>query len=128
MNSVEIKEIVEAVVKNSRGLRIWQVLILVLISGIAAFTGSYLQETAKSSVTKRDVEEITRKVENVKLSVDAIRNAESAKYQLKYNACLEALRLIDAHFSHTLKDPGGAEISKQFATTESARVCHNNLI
>jgi hypothetical protein len=128
MNSVEIKEIVEAAVKNSRGLRIWQIVILVVISGLSAFMGSYLQETARSSVIKKDVEEITRIVENVKRSVDAIRSAETTKYQLKYNACLEALRLIDAHFSHTLRDPGGAEPSEQYATTESARACHNNLI
>lgn len=83
---------------------------------------------AKSSVTKKDVEEITGKVENVKRPVDALRFAETTKYQLKYNACLEALRLINAYFSHTLSDPGGNGTSKQYATIESARACHNSLI
>jgi len=36
--------------------------------------------------------------------------------------------LIDAHLSHTLIPPEGQQITKQFATTEEARTCHNNLI
>ena len=127
MSPEELQKIVEVAVENSAGLSVEQIIILVIISGASAFLGSYIKEKAKSIVTREDITEITEKVENVKLSVDAIKNSESKKYELKYNACIEALRLVDAHFSHSLSVPG-VEITKQTASIEEARSCHNQLI
>jgi hypothetical protein len=128
MTPEDFKEIIEAALAQSTGMDYTQIGLLVLISGAGAFFGAYLKEKAKSVVTKEDITEITTKVENVKRSIDAIKNSENTKYELKYKACIESLRLIDAHLSHTLSDPNGVEITKQTASTEEARACHNNLI
>jgi hypothetical protein len=50
------------------------------------------------------------------------------QYDLRYEACLEAFRLIDAHLSHILLDPERKPPPKQYATTEEARTCHYKLI
>ncbi len=88
----------------------------------------YLEEKGKNLATKEDIEEITRKVEGVKAEIEEYKLIFQKKYQLKHEACLDALSLIDAHFSHTLTPPNGGEIAKQYATTEHARTVHNKLI
>ena len=127
MSPEEFKKIVETAVENSAGLNTEQIIILIIISGVSAFLGSFIKEKAKSIVTRKDITEITQKVEDVKLSVEAIKNSESKKYELKYNACIEALRLVDAHLSHSISTPE-IEPTKQTASIEEARSCHNQLI
>ncbi|MCD4654973.1 hypothetical protein K8T06_13695 [bacterium] len=87
----------------------------------------YFAEKGKNLATKEDIEEITRKVESVKAEIEEDKLIFQKKYQLKYEACLDALSLIDAHFSHTF-DNGGQKIIRQYATTEHARTTHNKLI
>ena len=49
---------------------------------------------------------------------------DEQKRQLKYEACIRALSVIDAHFSHSLVgDP-----VKQFVNTEEVRKVHSHLI
>jgi hypothetical protein len=128
MTSEELKAVLTAVLDNSAGMTVWQIFALVTAAAMAAFFGAYLSEKAKSVATKEGIAEITSKIENVKRSVDAIRTVDVTKYQLKYEACLEALRIIDAHLSHSLVPPPGGKIAKQYASTEEARNCHSRLV
>ncbi len=57
-------------------------LILIATFGIT-FYKSYFSESAKSAVTKRDIEEITKKVESVKL--DFTKEIEHLKVELSFN-------------------------------------------
>jgi hypothetical protein len=50
------------------------------------------------------------------------------RYEACYEACIQALSLIDAQFSHTLTDPNGQPISKQYVPIDKARECHSKLI
>jgi hypothetical protein len=95
---------------------------------IRSYLPKYFEEKGKNLATKEDIEEITLKVEKVKAEISRSQSIFHAKYQLKHEAYLEALKMVDAHFSHTLQDPDGGQIVKQFATTEDARECHNKLI
>lgn len=95
---------------------------------LKSYFPKYLEEKGKNLATKEDIEEITRKVESVKAEIEENKLIFQQKYQLKHEACLSALSLIDAHFSHTLKPPEDGEIVKQYATTEHARKVHNKLI
>jgi len=95
---------------------------------IKSFLPKYFEEKGKNLATKEDIEEITHKVESVKAEISQSQSIFQAKYRLKHEAYLEALKMVDAHFSHTLQDPDGRSIVKQFATTEQARECHNKLI
>lgn len=107
------------------------VILLGLVAGSLLLKNSlpkYFEEKGKNLATKEDIEEITQKVESVKAEISRSQLVFQAKYQMKHEACLEALALVDAHFSHTLQDPDGREIVKQFASTEQARACHNKLI
>jgi len=94
------------------------------LAGIRLFK-KYVEKKAKNFATKQDVEQITRKVESVKAEISREQAILDAKYKLKHQACIEALTLIDAIFSHQIKNPG---IAKQYMTTEQARQCHSKLI
>ncbi len=78
-----------------------------------------------SKIKEKDIEEITRKVESVKAEVIRSNRMDEAKYRLKYEACMDALALFDAHFSHVLSSPGGTPPVKQYSTTEHARASEN---
>jgi len=128
MKEEQLYAVVEAAIKDSEGMEIWQVVMLVMASAVAAFCGSFFKEKAKSSVTKQDIEEITRKIEGVKLELGKSKEIESIKYNLRYDACLLSLNLVDASLSHILTADNGAVIVKQHASTKEARECHSKLI
>ncbi|MCF6185894.1 MAG: hypothetical protein L3J49_00235 [Desulfobulbaceae bacterium] len=128
MKEEEICAVVEAAVKNSAGMDAWQIFMLIVASALAAFFGAYLKEKAKGAATKEDIEEITQKIEGVKREVEKNKEIDSIKYNLKYEACLESLNLIDAHFSHLLTPSKEGDIIKQYASTKDARKCHSKLI
>lgn len=88
---------------------------------------SYLSEKGKNLATKEDIEDITRKIEKVKAEIEENKLIFQKKYQLKHEAYLNALSLIDAYFSHVLGE-GEEKPTKQYATTEYARATHNKLI
>jgi len=111
------------------------ILQIVLMLGLAlasilfkSYFPKYLEEKGKNLATKEDVEEITRKVESVKAEIEENKLVFQRKYQLKHEACLDALSLIDAHLSHALQAAKDGDIIKQYATTEHARTVHNKLI
>ncbi len=108
-----------------------QILLLVIASAIAAFFGAYLKEKAKSTVTKGDIEEITKKIETVKLDIKKIDHVYVRKYELKYSACLKLLEILDAHISHVIttdNDGNKIVLDKQYTTEMEARKCHNELL
>ena len=94
---------------------------------LKSYFPKYLEEKGKNLATKEDIEEITRKIEGVKAEIEENKLIFQKKYQLKHEACLDALSLIDAHLSHTLQPRNDEEIIKQYATTEHARTVHNKL-
>lgn len=127
MNEEQIRAVVEAAIEKSSGLDAWQIVLLIIASSAAAFLGAYLKARAKSAATKEDIEEITRKIEGVKLESGKNKEIDSVKYNLRYAACLESLGLIDAYFSHLLPSTE-SNIVKQYASTKEARECHSKLI
>ena len=86
---------------------------------------AYVSEKGKNLATKEDVEHITRKVESVKTELLWLSAVEEQKRQLKYEACLEALSVIDAHFSQLFTSP---KPTPQPISTVRAREAHSKLI
>jgi hypothetical protein len=146
----ELRIVVEAAVKNSAGMNYGQIISLVLLTTVSAFLGAYMSakaksiatkqdigkitqkiEQVKSDVTKQDIEEITRKIEGVKKELEQRDRVASRKYELKYNACLNMLGILDAVLSHKMnKDDNGNPIEpdRQYATIEEFRKCHNDIL
>lgn len=128
MSPEEIKEIIENVIDNKIEYY-WIYLVLsVVLSLITVFLFQYLKDKGKNYATKQDIADITRKIEDVKAEIQNQQEVEKQKRQLKYDALLESLTLIDAHLSHFLIPGEGQKIKKQFASVEEARKCHSNLI
>ena len=88
----------------------------------------YLEEKGKNLATKEDNEEITRKIELVKADIAQRQTVFDARYKLKYEACLEALTIIDIFFSHALVSADSKRPVPQEADTSRARECHSKLI
>lgn len=92
---------------------------------LKSFLPSYLSEKAKNLATKEDVEYITRRVESVKSELSRLGAVEEQKRKLRHEACLEALSVIDAHFSQLFKSP---RPTPQPISTVRAREAHSKLI
>jgi hypothetical protein len=86
---------------------------------------TYVAEKSKNLATKQDIEEITRRIEHVKAEIVDLQAGRAAKRQLKYEACLDALSVVDAHFVQIFS---GENPTPQLADTQKARECHNKLI
>ncbi|MFC1868312.1 hypothetical protein ACFL0H_09285 [Thermodesulfobacteriota bacterium] len=131
MTPEELRAVVEAAVKGAAGMNYLQIALLIFFAAIASFFGAFLKEKAKSAVTKSDIEKITRKVEEIKKDLEQRDRISSKKHELKYNACLNMLGILDAHISHAMrKDNQGNDIQvdRQHTTPEEARKCHNELL
>ena len=128
MNPEEIKKIIETIIDNKIEYY-WLYLILsVILSLVTVFLFQYLKDKGKNYATKQDVANITRKIEDVKAEIQNQQEVEKQKRQLKYDALLQSLTLMDANLSHLLIPGKGQKITKQFATAEEARKCHSSLI
>lgn len=100
--------------------------IIILIIGLyLVFFKSYFSEKGKNLATQQDIKNITIKVEEVKAEIQNHQLVEKQKRELKYNAILKSLELIDARLSNLIIDP---TIIKQYATTKETRECHSRLI
>jgi hypothetical protein len=119
---------------HTMDIAILTIQILLLLAFVAAgfilknYLPSYFTEKGKNLATKEDIAEITRRIEAVKLEIEASKAVQQAKRNLKHEACLEALCLVDAHLSHKFIAPENGRLIKQHATTEAARRCHSKLI
>jgi cell division protein FtsL len=128
MTPEEIKAIIENVL-NEKFEYYWLYLLLaVLISLVSVFILQFLKDKGKNYATKQDIASITRKIEDVKAEIQNQQEVEKQKRQLKFDALLKSLNLMDAHLSQVLIPGDGQKIKKQFATTEEARKCHSSLI
>jgi len=123
MSPNEIKKIVENTIQVKN---YWvYVLVSVALSLIASFLFQYFTEKAKNYATKQDIEEITNKIEEIKAKIQNNQEIAKQKRELKYNAILKSLELIDARLSNFIISPN---VTKQFATTKETRECHSRLI
>lgn len=128
MKPEEIKSLVQETVKG-KTKNFWIYILLSAIIGVAsAYSTEFFKNKAQNLATKQDIEEITRKIEDVKAQIENQQEIEKQKRQLKYDALLNSLTLIDAHLSQVLIPNKDQKIKKQFSTVEEARKCHNNLI
>lgn len=125
MNEEQIRAVIEAAIEKSAGLDVWQIVLLIIVSSAAAFFGAYLKEKAKATATKEDIEDITRKIESVRGDISRINAVEEQKRKLKYEACLEALTVIDSHFSQLFAQDNP---TPQLISTVKAREVHSKLI
>lgn len=60
--------------------------------------------------------------------IKEIENAQQTRWELKYQACLEALKIVDVFLSHWFKDVNGVTPVRQPANTVKARECYNRLV
>ena len=114
------------------------ILTIVAIVGIAFLhillrqtISSYASEKGKNLATKEDISAITHLIESTKISLQQRDRYEAKRYELKYQACLKALAIVDAQISHVVKSDNqgnSTEVDKQYATAEEIRSCHNELI
>jgi uncharacterized secreted protein with C-terminal beta-propeller domain len=101
--------------------------IAILTSIVQNYFPSYFKKKGDNLATKEDIGEITKIIESVKTEISLASSIESKKYELKYNACKNALEIIDAHMSH-LKYSSQIAPLKQYNTIDATRKCHNDLI
>jgi hypothetical protein len=128
MDPEELKTLIETVISN----KIKYFWVYILLSGIfgiaAAYSIEYFKNKGKNLATKQDIEEITKKVEGIKADIKANQEVETQKRQLKYNALMNSLKMIDAHLSNFLVFKDGTKINKQYASVSEVRECQNSLI
>lgn len=92
---------------------------------------AYASEKGKNLATKEDVAEITALVESAKVAIQQQDRFAAKKYELKYAACQNLLRIVDAQLSYVIKQDNAGnptEVDRQFATAEEIRRCHNEII
>ncbi len=64
----------------------------------------------------------------MKLEFKNQHEVEKQKRQLKYDAIIQSLTILDAHFSQLMNPNKNQKIKLQFINTEDVRKCHNSLI
>ena len=128
MSPIEIEELITKTISDTTGTYQISLLLSVILALITTYFFQYFKDKGKNLATKEDIGEITQKIEDVKAEIQNKQEVEKQKRQLKYDALLNSLTLIDAHLSQVLIPQEGQKIIKQYATTEEARQCHNNLI
>lgn len=128
MKPEEIQKIIENAIENKTEYYWLYVLLALLFTLITTYVVQFLIEKGKNYATKQDIANITQKIEEVKAKIQNQQEVEKQKRQLKYDALLQSLTLMDANLSHILIPGEGQKIKKQHATTEEARKCHSSLI
>lgn len=107
------------------------ILLFLILAGVGSLvllrTGlpAYIAEKGKNLATREDIEEITRKIESIRGDISRANAVEEQKRKLKYEACLEALAVIDAHLSQVFVSEN---VAPQPVSTIKAREAHNKLI
>lgn len=128
MTPDEIKNIIETTIHDSTKTYWIYLVISIPLTIIVVYGIEYFKTKGQNLATKQDVEIITAKIGQVKADIQNNQEIEKQKRELKYNALLNSLNLIDAHLSHHSPANGQLKITKQYASAEEARNCHNNLI
>ncbi|MEN6668908.1 hypothetical protein AAJP47_00855 [Psychrobacter sp. B38] len=123
-------------------IAILQILSLLGIASLFIFRKylfSYSSEKGKNLATREDIEEITRKIENVKseylIELETVRvelskslHQKNEVWIMKRNACLKALNLANAVLSnYEYTNISEGDMTPQRESIESARSCFNEL-
>jgi len=92
MTPDEIKTAVDAAVGNKVILTYPQLILFVLLAGIGAYFGAYLKMKGKNLAKKEDLEELTRKIEEIKTEYS--RELEDYRHELSRRT--QAARISEA--------------------------------
>jgi Na+/phosphate symporter len=125
MSPDEIKTLIEEIRKNEIQYFWFYILLSILFGMISNFVLEYFKNKGGNIATKQDIVNITQKIESVKLEIYKSQEVDKLKRELKYNALLKSLNIIDAYLSNFITFEG---IMKQYASAEESRECYNNLI
>lgn len=134
MGAEELRAVIQDAISESAGLTYFHGFLIILsaiAAGVAGYIGSYLKEKGKSTATREDIAEITRKIEEVKREFGEHDRSAANKYSIKHQACMAMLGILDAHLSHTMdKDNSGNPLptDRQYATPAEVRRCHNEIL
>jgi len=91
MDYNQLKLIVEEAVNNASYFNWWLYLLVLLLAGGGSFLGSYLKKKAENVATKQDIEEITKKIEDIRAQYKAQLESHKASLQLSNQLKLAAL-------------------------------------
>ena len=91
MDYNQLKLIVEEAVSNAIRFNWWNYILVFLLAGGGAFLGSYLKKKAENVATKQDIEEITKKIEDIRAQYTAQLESYKASLQLSNQLKLAAL-------------------------------------
>jgi len=128
MTPDDVKQLVETTVNNEANYAWIYLLLSGVIALIVSFLMNFVREKSKNLATRQDIEFITSKIEQVKADVQNNQEVLRLKRELKYNALLHSLEILDAHLSNFIIFKDGPSIDRQFSTASEARQCHNSLI
>jgi hypothetical protein len=125
MNPEEIQKIVEAVIQEGLGFIWWHYALTLLLVCVGIFFGAYLKRKGTDLATSENIKELTSLVESVKKDIRDNESIAQAKRQMKYDAFLEALTVIDAFLSHFYAQ---LKPTPQLVDSSKAREAHSKLI
>jgi hypothetical protein len=66
MTPEEVRTAINVVLSDKTVLSWWQLVLVILLTGVAAYLGSYLKKKGENLATKEDVARLTHEVEAVK--------------------------------------------------------------
>lgn len=91
MNYEQIKTIVEEVMNNATIVDWWIYILIIVFSAIGGFLGAYLKKKAENLATKEDIEDITKKIEDIRSEYSNQLELHKASLQLSNQLKLAAL-------------------------------------
>lgn len=117
----------------------FEIVLTIISTFIWAYVGIYLQTKWKNLATKEDVWKITDIVEGIKSQQDLLKKTQEKKFSLKYDACMDALELIDSYYLSEQEEFINSSMQEKWLDEkvvvlshlelwERARACHNKLV
>ncbi|MAH06162.1 MAG: hypothetical protein CL561_11460 [Alphaproteobacteria bacterium] len=111
------------------------------VRSLKKYSDSYFREKGKNLASKEDIAELTRIARAVEAEVRHIDRVEERRYELKYQACMDALEIVDSIFCHlewTVPVEGSngknrivtitsEDMPTQTVKASEVRRCHSNL-
>jgi len=91
MDPEKLKALIEEAISNSDPFAWWFFILVILLSAIGAFLGSYFRKKAENVATKEDIENITDKIEKVRSQYSEQLETVKASLQLSNQLKLAAL-------------------------------------
>ena len=91
MDLEKIKIIVEEAINNANLFNWWFYVLILAMPAIGSFLGSYLKKKAENVATKEDIEEITKKIEDIRVRYNEQLESHKASLQLSNQLKLAAL-------------------------------------